>query len=226
MERVDNSNVLNGALKPFQNYKTERLTHFVVRQTQETKVRAVLRMPRHVRRKESRQIQRSPDIFGLGGIGLHGMHMHWRLNKPMRLKQIEQCGQAHEIPVTDACAQTVGVTIQICPNGRDATAMRVIHQTLRDRAIKTTKQIALEPLTRVIQTVVAPDAIQQHLDFVVRKTEPSITPTRQRRRRPIGNPTLGQRKLGRTGALAHKTRQSQRVAGVSNGVEEHSAERL
>ena len=117
MERVDNSNVLNGTLKPFQNYKTERLTHFVVRQTQGTKARAVLRMPRHVRRKKSRQIQRCPDIFGLGDIGHLGMHMHWRLNKPMRLKQIEQCGQAHEIPVTDACAQTVDVTIQICRTG-------------------------------------------------------------------------------------------------------------
>ena len=226
MERVDNSNVLNGTLKPFQNYKTERLTHFVVRQTQGTKARAVLRMPRHVRRKKSRQIQRCPDIFGLGDIGHLGMHMHWRLNKPMRLKQIEQCGQAHEIPVADACAQTVSVTIQICPNRRDATAMCVVHHALRARAIKTTKQIALEPLTRVIQTAVATDAIQQRLDFVVRKTEPSITPTRQRCRRPIGNPTLGQRKLGMTGAFAHQTRQSQRVAGIGNGVEQHSAERL
>ena len=53
MERVNNSNVLNGALKPFQNYKTERPVHLIVGQTQGAKARAILRMLRYIRRQES-----------------------------------------------------------------------------------------------------------------------------------------------------------------------------
>ena len=142
----------------------------------------MLRLLSHIRREKTGQIQRCPHTIVRRGLWPHNAQTKRDLNAPMGLEQIEQDRKAVEIPPGNHPTQAIGISIQIGTHRRRAASAEKADHTRRTRAIGPTKPISLEPFTRIIQVFLAPSMIQQSLDLDIRKTEPTVTPGRKRRR--------------------------------------------
>lgn len=182
----------------------------------------MLRLLSHIRREKTGQIQRCPHAIVRRDIWLCSAQTKRDLNAPMGLEQIKQDRKAVEIPPGNYPTQAIGISIQIGTHRRRATSAQKTDHTRWTRAIGPAKPIPLEPFTRIIQVFLAPSMIQKSLDLGIRKTEPTITPRRQRRRQAIRAAARRKRRFGRTGTLPHQTRQPQRIARSGNGVKQHT----
>lgn len=184
----------------------------------------MFRLLSHIRREKTGQIQRCPHAIVRRDIWLCSAQTKRDLSAPMGLEQIKQDRKAVEIPPGNYPTQTIGISIQIGTHRRRAASAQKTDHTRWTRAIGPTKPISLEPFTCIIQEFLAPSMIQQSLDLGIRKAEPTVTPGRKRRRQTIRAAVQRKRRFGRAGTLPHQTRQPQRIARSSNGVEQHAIE--
>ena len=111
VERVNVSHILGGTFKPFNYHQAQCLAKFVIGQAQSTKASIALRLLGHIRREETGQVQRHPNIVGVNLIRPRSTQTKRHLNTSMSLEQIEQDRKPVEIPITNRPAQAISVPI-------------------------------------------------------------------------------------------------------------------